>query len=507
METPNSHTPLASIKEIYKRYAGVMALNGASLELRGGEVHVLVGENGAGKSTLARVLAGIVHPDTGTLALDGEIIRLRTPLDAQKRGIGMIHQELDLFPHLTVMENMVIGNLHFPEGWRASLRRADSFCRPFLEQVGLRCDANALVATLSVAQQQLLAIARALSMDVRILIMDEPTSALPEDAAERLFRVIAALKAGGVAIVYVSHKMPEIFRLSDRITVLRDGRTIGTRNTGETTPPEIIAMMVGRSQANVTRVPRAANGPVLLKASHVTTRKLRDVSFEVRAGEVLGLAGLVGAGRSSVGAALFGIDPIVSGSLCLTGELFTPQNPADAMRRGLNLLPEDRKLQGLMMQMSVRENVSLSSLSAMKTGGFIRRSQEAQRTSALTRRLRLKSAAPGAAVSTLSGGNQQKTLLARVLMVGPTIVFLDDPARGIDVGAKEDIYRLIDELAAQGKAIILVSSELAELFRCADRILVLNQGRIAALCAAHEASPEIVMAAAAGLVAPVKCVS
>jgi ABC-type sugar transport system ATPase subunit len=498
---------LVTVKDVDKRYGGVKALSGASLELRAGEVHVLVGENGAGKSTLARVLAGIVHPDAGTLAIDGEIIRLRTPLDAQKRGIGMIHQELDLFAHLTVAENMVIGNLHFPEMCYVSLRRAAIFCRPFLEQVGLHCEAGALVASLSVAQQQLLAIARSLSMNVRVLIMDEPTSALPEEAAGRLFGVIAALKARGVAVVYVSHKMPEIFRLSDRITVLRDGRTIGTRDTAKTASPEIVAMMVGRSQAVVTRAPHKAAGPALLKASHLTTRKLRDVSFEARAGEVLGLAGLVGAGRSSIGAALFGLDPIVSGSLRLAGELFKPRSPADSMRRGLNLLPEDRKLQGLMMQMGVRENVSLSSLSVVGRAGFIRKSQEAARTAALTRRLHLKSAALDRAVSTLSGGNQQKTVLARVLMVDPQVLFLDDPARGIDVGAKEDIYRLIDEFAAQGKAIILVSSELAELFRCADRILVLNQGRVAALHTTQETSPEAIMAAATGLVAPLKRVS
>jgi ABC-type sugar transport system ATPase subunit len=498
---------IVSLTGIVKRFGGIRALNEADISLRAGEVHALVGENGAGKSTFARILAGVEKPDAGALLIDGQSTRLTNPLDAQRLGFVIVPQELDLFPHLTVAENMVIGNLRYAEKWQVRLRLAEAFCRPFLEQVGLGCDAGAPVVALSVAQQQLLVIARALSMNVRLLIMDEPTSALPEDAAERLFGVIAALKARGVAIIYVSHKMREIFRLSDRITVLRDGRTIGTRCTAETTSGEIIGMMVGRSRQQANRTARTIAGPVLLQVSHLTTRKLGAVSFELRSGEVLGIAGLVGAGRSSLGAALFGLDPIVSGVLRLSGELFKPANPADAMARGLGLLPEDRKLQGLMMQMGVRENVSLSGLSLIARKGFIRRSQEAECIAALTERLQLKSPSLDNFVSTLSGGNQQKALLARILMVDPQVFFLDDPARGIDVSAKEHIYRLIDELAAQGKAIILVSSELSELFRCTDRILVLSQGRLAALVPTRATTPEAIMAAATGAGAPLESAS
>jgi ABC-type sugar transport system ATPase subunit len=496
---------VVALKGIVKRFGGIRALQEASIAVRAGEVHALVGENGAGKSTLAKTLAGILQPEAGSLVVNGETTKLTSPLDAQRRGIGMIPQELDLFTHLSVAENMVLGNLNFSEKWQSGLRRAEGFCRPFLEQVGLNCDANTLVASLSVAQQQLLLIARALSMNVRLLIMDEPTSALPEDAAERLFSVFAALKARGVAIVYVSHKMREIFRLSDRITVLRDGATIGTRSTANTTPEEIIGMMIGRGERPAERA-RSPAGSVLLQVSKLTTRKLRAVSFEVRAGEVLGIAGLVGAGRSSLGAALFGLEPIASGLLRLSGEVYRPKNPSDALARGLGLLPEDRKLQGLMMQMGVRENASLSSLPLIERMGFIRRSREAMRVGAITKRLRVKAASMETPVSTLSGGNQQKALLARLLMVDPQVLFLDDPARGIDVGAKEDIYRLIDDLTAQGKAIILVSSELPELFRCTDRIMVLSQGRLAALSATHATTPQAIMAAATGVGAPLDAV-
>ena len=493
--------PLISVQSVDKHYSGIHALKGACFALHAGEVHALVGENGAGKSTLARIMAGAVRRDAGVIFINGRTVSIGSPLEAQRLGIGIIHQEIDLFPHLTVGENIVIGNLHFSEKGAVSARRIEEFCRPFLDQVSLTCSAREPTASLSIAQRQLLVIARALSLNVHVLIMDEPTSALPEQAAERLSGLITALKARGVAIVYVSHKMREIFRLSDRITVLRDGETMGTRTTSETDAGEIIRMMVGRAVDLSARWQRAEPGPVLLSAAGVTTRKLRDVSFELRAGEVLGVAGLIGSGRSALGAALFGLDRIESGMLQIRGRQFMPKGPAEALRQGLSLLPEDRKLQGLMMRMSVRENATLSVLSRMSRGGLIQRRRETQWLSPLSRRLRLKCTSAEVAVSTLSGGNQQKALLARVLLADPDILFLDDPARGIDVGAKEDIYRLIDELAALGKGILLASSELPELLRCADRILVLNQGRVAGLYSARGVTPEIVMAVATGSLA------
>jgi ABC-type sugar transport system ATPase subunit len=481
---------------ITKRYGGVYALKGAGFSLRAGEVHALVGENGAGKSTLARVLAGSTRADSGTISLNGGPVEIATPLDAQRLGIGIIYQELDLFPNLTAWENIVIGNLHFPEGRLVSFRRMEEFCRPFLDQVGLACGIRQTAGTLSIGQMQLLAIARALSMNARILLMDEPTSSLFDDAAERLFGLIAALKNRGVSIVYVSHKMDEIFRICDRATVLRDGETAGTVEMAGASVNELIRMMVGRELQIAARAARRPAGEIVLAAERLTTAKLKDVSFELRRGEVLGVAGLVGSGRSELGAALFGLDPLESGTLRLQGELRAPRSPRDAMDSGIGLLPEDRRLQGLMMRMSVLENATLAVLPDISGLGFIHRGEEQNCLAPVARQLALNCPSPAAPVNQLSGGNQQKVLLARWLLLNPTVLFLDDPTRGIDIGAKQDIYRLIDELAAAGKAIILVSSELSELLRCCDRILVLNEGCVTAHYEAAEATQEKIMSAA-----------
>ncbi|HEY2835220.1 MAG TPA: sugar ABC transporter ATP-binding protein [Rhizomicrobium sp.] len=488
--------PLLEARNISKHFGGIAALTSARFELAAGEVHALMGENGAGKSTLARICAGSHHADSGDILLAGERVVHGNPREAQRLGIGIVYQELDLFLHLTVGENLVIGNLRFPEGVLVDRAAMHAFARPFLDRVGLNAGTDMLVSALTIAQQQLLVIARALSMDCRILFMDEPTSALSEDAAERLFGVIAQLKDQGVAIVYVSHKMDEIFRLCDRVTVLRDGATIGTRAVAETDRAELIRMMVGRDVDTSSRSTRTAFGPVVLSASSLTTRKLRDVSFELRKGEVLGVAGLVGAGRSELGAVLFGLDTILSGSLHLKGQAYAPKTPAKAQAAGLGLVPEDRKLQGLMAQMGVRENSTLSILPRLSRFGLLRSVEERDLFQPVAERLRLKCASPEAAVGSLSGGNQQKALLARWLFADPDILFLDDPARGIDVAAKEDIYRLIHELAESGRSILLASSELTELMRCSDRILVLNNGKVAGTFAAKDASQEIIMAAA-----------
>ncbi len=489
-------TAFFSVEDAHKHFGGIAALTAARFELRAGEVHALMGENGAGKSTLARICAGSVTPDKARFALDGHPVLIRTPRDAQRLGIGIIYQELDLFPHLSVGENLVIGNLHFQEGLLANPRAIAEFSRPFLDQVGLRVDSATWAVALPIAQQQLLAIARALSMNCRILFMDEPTSALSEGAAERLFQVIGQLKAKGVSIVYVSHKMDEIFRLCDRVTVLRDGETIGTRDIAATDRTELIRMMVGRALEASPRQSRSASETPALSVAHLTTGKLKDVSFALHRGEVLGIAGLVGAGRSELGAALFGLDSIRQGNLLLNGKDYSPRRPAHAQSEGLDLVPEDRKLQGLMPQMSVKENSTLSVLPRLSKWGFLSASAEDRLLAPVAARLRLKCASPDVAVGTLSGGNQQKALLARAIFADPKVLFLDDPARGIDVAAKEDIYRLIDELAAAGKSILLASSELSELMRCSDRILVLRDGRMAGIFPAKGVTQETIMAAA-----------
>jgi ABC-type sugar transport system ATPase subunit len=487
---------LLEISGVDKHFGGVAALRGASLEVRAGEVHALMGENGAGKSTLGRVVAGIVRADAGSFRVDGQPVSITTPLEAQRLGIGIIHQELDLFPNLSAGENMVIGNLCFREGQWARFRQMETFCRPFLAQVGLTCSLREPVSVLSIGQRQLLAIARALSMNARLLLMDEPTSALFDDAVERLFRLIGGLRERGVSVVYVSHKMDEIFRIADRVTVLRDGQTVGTRDARSTNSGELIRMMVGR-ELNVAGGPGdGERGAAVLEVEDLCTARLRNVSFTLHRGEVLGIAGLVGAGRSELGAAMFGLDRIRGGSIRLDGADFVPRSPRDAMRRGIGLVPEDRRTEGLMMSMSVRENASFATLGRAQRLGFLRTARERGELAAVARQVALNCPSPETCVIHLSGGNQQKVLLARWLLLHPDILFLDDPTRGIDVGAKQDIYRMIEELSSAGKAVMLVSSELPELLRCCHRILVLREGRLTGVFDAAEATQEKIMAAA-----------
>ena len=484
------------VERISKHFDGTQALAEVSLTVLAGEVHALVGENGAGKSTLAKIIAGVIAPDSGQILVDGARVDLRNPLDAQRHGIGIIFQELDLFPHLSIAENIVAGNVRAERGVFVDRHAMDRFCAPLLSQVGLNCSARRMVRDLSLAQMQLVAIARALSMNARIVIMDEPTSSLSEDGARTLFELIRALKQQGVSIIYVSHKMDEIFRIADRISVLRDGRLISSRSAAATSVGEIIRDMVGRELRESVRPAAPEAAAVLLRVRSLSTAKLHNISFDLHAGEILGIAGLVGSGRSSLGAALFGLDPILDGSLELRGRPFTPGSPAGALRQGLGLVPEDRKLEGLMMQMSVVENSSFTVLDRIQFLRFIRRAEERRQTSGVHARLRLKAASGDAPVSTLSGGSQQKVLLSRWLLADPAVLFLDDPARGIDIGAKQDIYEVLDQLSAAGKGIILVSSELPELLRCSDRVLVLRDGHLTGTLSRREATPERIMALA-----------
>jgi len=487
---------LLEVSGVEKHFGGVAALRGASLAVGAGEVHALMGENGAGKSTLARIVAGIVRADAGSFRVDGRTVTISSPLDAQRLGIGIIHQELDLFPNLSAGENMVIGNLRFQEGYWTGFGRMEAFCRPYFDQAGLTCGIREPAERLSIGQRQLLAIARALSMNARLLLMDEPTSALFDDAVERLFGLIRGLRGRGVSVVYVSHKMDEILRISGRVTVMRDGQTVGTREAASTNTAELIRMMVGR-ELNLTGGPReGARGEAVLQVENLSTDRLRDVSFTLHRGEVLGIAGLVGAGRSELGAALFGLDAIRRGRMRLMGAELDPRSPRDAMRRGIGLVPEDRRSQGLMMNMSVRENAAFATLDRIHPLGLLRLSRERRELDAVSRQVALNCPLPDSSVSRLSGGNQQKVLLARWLLLHPEVLFLDDPTRGIDVGAKQDIYRMVEELSAAGKAVMLVSSELPELLRCCHRILVLREGRVTAIFDSADATQEKIMAAA-----------
>jgi ABC-type sugar transport system ATPase subunit len=459
------------IENVHKTYGGVHALRGASFALAPGEVHALMGENGAGKSTLAKIIAGSVRADAGTISLDGPAV--------------MIYQELDLFPHLTIAENIAIGR-------PIKFSKLNEFAQPFLDQVGLAINPGTMLGSLRAGEKQLVAIARALASNARIILMDEPTSSLFDDAVERLFRLIADLKQRGVAVVYVSHRMDEIFRICDRATVLRDGVTIGTRVISETTPDELIRMMVGREIFLDKAQKKPILPEVLLSVTNLSTKKLQNISFDLRTGEVLGIAGLVGAGRSEIGAALLGLDPRLGGKILLKGREIHPRSPADAIKLGLALLPEDRKREGLMMQMSVAENAQLRPANF----GFIHAAKEERALAPIFRALTLKAASTSVPVSTLSGGNQQKVLLARCLLANPDVLFLDDPTRGIDVGAKQEIYAIVDKLKQQGKGVLLVSSELPELLRCSDRILVMREGHATATIPASEATQERIMKSA-----------
>jgi ribose transport system ATP-binding protein len=488
---------LLRVEKLNKHYDGIYALKDAHCAVAPGEVHALMGENGAGKSTLAKIIAGSVKADSGVIFMDGLPVSILSPVDAQRHGIAVIYQELDLFPRLTVAENIVIGTLRFESRAFVDFKELDRFCQPLLDQVGLDCSPRALVASLSIGQMQLVAIARALSMQARLILMDEPTSSLFGDSVETLFRLIADLKKRGVSIIYVSHKMDEIFRICDRVTVLRDGATIATRAIADTTVNELIRMMVGRDiepRSHARDVPR---GDVILSVAGLTTGKLRDISFDLRQGEVLGVAGLVGAGRSELGAALFGMDRKTSGTVSLSGKPVAPESARKAIDLGIGLLPEDRKRQGLMMQMTVFENSTMAILGRLERFGFLSVKQEADAVEPLFKELALKAPSGDTCVSALSGGNQQKILLAKCLLAGPDLLFLDDPTRGIDVGAKQDIYRIIEKLASSGKGVIFVSSELPELLRCCDRIMVMREGRITAVLDAAEATQEKIMAAAA----------
>jgi ribose transport system ATP-binding protein len=488
---------LLRVERISKHFDGTQALDQVSLSVLAAEVHALVGENGAGKSTLAKIIAGVVRPDSGEIFLDGAPVNLRNPLDAQRHGIGIIFQELDLFPHLTIAENIAAGNVRAERGIFVQRNVMDRFCAPLLEQVGLpEASARRLVRDLSLPQMQLVVIARALGMQARIIIMDEPTSSLSEEGASNLFELIRALKQKGVSIIYVSHKMDEIFRVSDRISVLRDGQLIRTRTAASSSVGEIIRDMVGRELRESARPVASQTSSVLLQVRSLSTAKLHHLSFDLHAGEILGVAGLVGSGRSSLGAALFGLDPILDGSIELRGRPFTPRSPGDALKQGLGLVPEDRKLEGLMPRMSLIENSTFPVLHRMQFLSFIRKDTEHRETASVHARLRLKAASANAPVSTLSGGGQQKVLLSRWLLADPDVLFLDDPARGIDIGAKQDIYEVLDQLSAAGKGIILVSSELPELLRCSDRIIVLRDGQITGTLNREEATQERIMSLA-----------
>jgi rhamnose transport system ATP-binding protein len=491
-------TSLLSLKGVSKSFAGVKVLKDVDFDVVAGEVHALLGENGAGKSTLIKILSGVHTPDGDTpVMVAGEPRRFRSPREARAAGIATVYQELLLFPELTVAENVFLGHaprtawggIDWPRMRREARRLLDS-----LDSHDL--DVDAKVGLLSVANRQRVEIAKALSQDARVLIMDEPTAALAEADVRRLIDVVKRLRQRGVAIVYVSHRMPEIFELADRVTVLRDGALVGTRRIDEVDEAGLVSMMVGRAIERLFPKVEVPIGEAVLELRNLTYgRKVRNASLTLRAGEILGLAGLVGSGRTELALTIFGITPATSGEIRLDGKSVTIDSPRAARDLGIAYVPEDRGLQGLVRPMTIRENVSMAVLDSLSSGFAIRFGEEARRAAEAIRRLGVRARGPEQIVRQLSGGNQQKVVLAKWLETKPRVLIMDEPTRGIDVGAKAEIHALMGTLARDGVAILMISSELPEVLGMSDRILVIAGGEIVAELDRAEATPDAVGAA------------
>ncbi len=493
-------TPLLQMRGISKRYPGVVALDNVSLEVLPGEVHALVGENGAGKSTLMKILAGAEKADSGEVLLNGEPLHIQSPHDAMDRGINIIYQEFNLVPHLSAAENIYLGRepAAAVPGF-INFRKLYRDAQAVMDSLGVAVDVRAEVSRLSVAQQQMVEIAKATSRNSIIIAMDEPSATLTDHELANLFELIQSLKQRGVGIIYISHRMEEIFGICDRVTVFRDGQYVATKRVADTDRDEIIRMMVGRElKESIPKRPAPIGEPVLEVRGLTRKGAFEDVSFTVRRGEILGIGGLVGAGRTEVARAIFGADPVDAGEIRLFGKPIHPRSPREAIGMGIGLVPEDRKLQGLVLNMAVRENTTLANLDLLTMLGFVNRKRETEVAEQYRRDLRIRTPSVEQEARNLSGGNQQKVVLAKWLFTQSKLLIFDEPTRGIDVGAKIEIYELMNELAAKGAAMIMISSELPELLGMSDRVLVMHEGRIAGELRRDEADQEKVMRLATG---------
>ncbi len=500
-------TTAISIQRVGKAFGAVRALDDVSFDITTGELHAIMGENGAGKSTLMKILAGVITQYEGALVVDGNKVAFQGTRDAEAAGISIIHQELNLVEQLSVAANIFLGRELTRFAGLLNHGEMERRAAATLADLESEIAPNALVSTLRIGDQQLVEIARALMLQTRILIMDEPTSALTEAEVARLYRVIERLRAKGVTILYISHKMDEVFHLSDRITVLRDGRFVQTLNTKDTNPRAIAHLMVGReiSVRQKTRTVQAADvvlevrGLSLAWPGRAGKWRLNDVTFQLRKGEILGVAGLMGAGRTELLECLFGAsEQRPSGEVLLGGKACHFHHPAQAMQAGIAMVTEDRKRLGLFSQLSVGENISISSLSDISSLGVISGGRERAAVTDQIRTLRVRTASEDAGITTLSGGNQQKCIIARCLLTEPRVLLLDDPTRGVDIGAKSELYHLMEDLASRGMSILVTSSELPELLSVCDRILVLKEGRLTAEFSGDEATEQKIMEAATG---------
>jgi ABC-type sugar transport system ATPase subunit len=498
MDSGNKEAPLLDMRGITKAFPGVRALAGVDLMVRAGEVHALVGENGAGKSTLMKILAGVLSKDEGEIIFEGHRIQPQTPAEAQALGISLVHQELSLAPNLTVAENIFVrhepcrfGILH----WREINRRA----RELLDEFDLHIAPDTSVKRLSLGARQIVEIAKALAIDAKLVALDEPTSSLETHEVELLFRLIRRLKGSGLGIIYISHKMDEIFRVADRITVLRDGQWVGTRSREETSPPEIIRMMVGRVLDKLYPPKASRVGELVFELRGLAARpKLNGVSLGVRQGEILGLAGLIGSGRTEAMLAAIGVIPRDEGEIRLGGVAIRVDSPQAAKAHGIIYSPEDRKEKGLFLAQSVRANIVAADLAACSRHGLINRAAENALSRAMIRDLAIKTSSLESPVMTLSGGNQQKVLLAKWLATEPRVLIVDEPTRGVDVGSKSEIHHLLRHFTENGGAVIMISSELPEILGMSDRIAVFHEGRVVGELAGQTATEEIIMRLATG---------
>ena len=492
--------PILRMQHITKSFPGVQALRNVQLEVRRGEIHALMGENGAGKSTLMKILGGIYHPDSGTIEIDGQPVSIDTPNRARALGISIIHQELNLAPSLSVAENISLGREpHTAGGW-LDVHTMNRNAQQMLEQIGAAFAPTTIVSTLSIAQQQLVEIAKSLSENARILVMDEPTASLSERETQKLFNIIRALRGQGIAIIYISHRMSEVYELADRVTVLRDGQYIETLEGDAINADELIRRMVGRSLKDLYVHDVVAAGEIVLEAKNLTDgHGVGPANLTLRRGEIVGLAGLIGAGRTELARLLFGADRASSGEIRVHNQPIRIKRPLDAIRAGIGLVPESRKEQGLFLQMAIQENITINAMPQLSVGGFLNRYLIRRTAQKQVDDLNIRLASLDQPVVSLSGGNQQKVVLARWLTLKPAVLLLDEPTRGVDVGAKAEIYRIMSHLAAAGVAILMISSELPEIVGMSDRILVMREGLITAELPGRITTQEEIMSYATDL--------
>ncbi|CUX29967.1 sugar ABC transporter ATP-binding protein [Clostridium sp. C105KSO13] len=487
------------LESVTKEYPGVLALDKMNLEVHEGEVHALMGENGAGKSTLIKVVSGAIKPNGGKITYLGNDYEFMTPALSKKLGIGVIYQDFNLVPELSVAENIFLGQ-KLTTGLTINRKLMNQKAKELMENFGIDIDVTAEVKSLTVAYQQLVEIAKTISSDVKVLIMDEPSAPLTNREIEAMFKMIEKLKKQGIAIIYISHRMEEIFRIADRITVMRDGKYVGTKLISETDNADLIKMMVGRNLDEQFPQVEKTIGDVVLKVEHLSTPTLlKDINFEVRSGEILGLAGLVGAGRTETARAIFGADPKSEGTVSIKGKATNIRKPKDAIGEGVALIPEDRKKHGVLLDMSIRDNVSFICIKNISKAGFVNRKKDVELSEKYIKELSIKTPTKEQLAKNLSGGNQQKVVLAKSLASDSDIIIFDEPTRGIDVGAKKEIYVLMNELAAKGMAIIMISSEMPELLGMSDRIVVMHEGEVMGEMDKADATQEKILELASGM--------